>query len=68
LNQKICPAVTAPQVREIFSRLLRNPRSSHAEIARQVSAVLRRNEEDRIYSWHQRTGGYPPPRPLAESG
>jgi hypothetical protein len=55
-------------VREIFSRLLRNPQPSHAEIARQVSAVLRRNEEDRIYSWHQRTGGYPPPRPLAESG
>jgi hypothetical protein len=60
--------VTAPRVREIFTCLLRDPQPSPQQIARQVSEVLRRNEEARIYAWHQRTGGYPPPRPLAESG
>jgi len=48
--------------------LLRNPKPTSAEIARQVSDVLRRNEEARIYDWHKLTGGYPPPRPLVESG
>jgi hypothetical protein len=48
--------------------LLRNPPPNPGQIAAQVSDVLRRNEEDRIYKWHQRTGGYPPPRPLVESG
>ena len=60
--------MTAPQIREIFSRLLRDPPPTPDQIAQQVSAVLRRNEEARIYAWHQRTGDYPPPRPLAESG
>jgi hypothetical protein len=64
----MCPAVTTPQIREIFSRLLRNPPPTSARIAAEVSEVLRRNEEARIYAWRQRTGGYPPPRPLAESG
>jgi hypothetical protein len=64
----MCPAVTTPQIGEIFSRLLRNPAPSAAQIATQVSDVLRRNEEARIYAWHQRTGGYPPPRPLLEMG
>ena len=68
VGKKSCPAVTVPQVREIFTRLLRDPPPRPGEIARQVSAVLRRNEEDRIYSWHQRTSGYPPPRPPAETG
>jgi hypothetical protein len=48
--------------------LLRNPKPTSAEIARQVTEVLRRNEESRIYAWRQCTGGYPPPRPMAESG
>ncbi len=60
--------MTAPQVREIFTCLLRDPPPSPEQIARQVSDVLRRNEEARIYAWRQRTGGYPPPRPLVESG
>ena len=60
--------MTVSQVREIFTCLLRNPQPSPQQIARQVSGVLRRNEEARIYAWRQRTGRYPPPRPLAESG
>ena len=64
----MCPAITAPQVHAIFSDLLRNPAPSPAQIAAKISEVLRRNEEARIYAWHQRTGGYPPLRPLAESG
>lgn len=64
----MCPAVTTPQIQEIFSRLLRDPQPTNAQIAAQVSDVLRRNEEARIYAWHQRTGRYPPPRPLVESG
>lgn len=55
-------------MREVFTCLLRNPQPSPEQIARQVSDVLRRNEEARIYAWLQRTGGYPPPRLLAESG
>ena len=60
--------MTAPQVQEIFSRLLRNPPPTSAQIAKLVSDALRRTEEARIYDWHQRTGGFPPPRLLAESG
>jgi hypothetical protein len=55
-------------VQEIFSRLLRDPRPTATQIARYVSDILRRNEESRIYAWHQNTGRYPPPRPLTESG
>jgi hypothetical protein len=53
-------AITVPQVREIFSRLLRNPPPSPPQIAREVTAVLTRNEEARIYHWHARTGVFPP--------
>lgn len=60
--------MTVPQIHTIFSLLLRNPKPTSAEIARQVTEVLRRNEESRIYAWRQCTGGYPPPRPMAESG
>ena len=60
--------MTAPQVRAIFSDLLRDPPPTPDRIAERVTAVLRRNEEARIYSWHQRTGDYPPPHPLRESG
>ena len=30
---------------------------------REVSRVLRRNEEARIYHWYKKTGTFPPPRP-----
>ena len=56
------PPVTGSQVRQIFTELLRRPRSSAAEIAARVSATLRRNEESRIYHWHRQTGKFPPPR------
>ena len=55
--------MTVSQVRQVFTELLRQRPASLAEIARQVSAVLRRNEEARIYHWHRRTGRFPPPRP-----
>jgi hypothetical protein len=48
--------------------LLRDPKPTSAQIAKQVSDVLRRNEESRIYAYHKKTGDYPPPRPLTESG
>ena len=64
----MCPAVTTPQIQQIFSLLLRKPAPTAAQIAATVSDVLRRNEEARIYAWRQATGGYPPRRPLAESG
>jgi len=44
------PAVTVPQVREIFSRLLQHPPASPARIAAEVTRVLRCNEEARIYA------------------
>jgi hypothetical protein len=36
--------------------LLRHPAPSPEEIAEEVTRVLRRNEESRIYHWHARTG------------
>jgi hypothetical protein len=55
--------VTVSQVRSIFTELLRQPSPSVERIAEVVSGVLRRNEEARIYHWHQRTGALPPRRP-----
>lgn len=57
---KKTPALTVPQVREIFTRLLRRPPPSPRQIAREVTDVLTRNEEARIYHWHARTGQFPP--------
>jgi hypothetical protein len=57
------PAVTVPQVRAIFTALLREPTPSPARIADVVSRVLRRNEETRLYHWYRATGGFPPRRP-----
>jgi len=51
------------QVRSIFTELLRQPGPSVAVIAEAVSRVLRRNEEARLYHWHQQTGAFPPRRP-----
>jgi hypothetical protein len=54
--------VTVPQVRQIFTRLLRSPAPTAEEIAEDVTRVLRRNEEARIYHWHKATGKFPPRR------
>jgi hypothetical protein len=52
--------MTVPQMREVFARLLQ-PRPPNAEtIAEEVSRVLRRNEEARIYHWYKATGKFPP--------
>jgi hypothetical protein len=60
--------VTVPQIREILSRLLRHPPPTSAEIAAEVSRVLRRHEESRIYHWYATTGCYPPRRTWNDSG
>jgi hypothetical protein len=54
--------LTVPQLREVFARLLQPRPPRAAEIAAEVSRVLRRNEEARIYHWHAKTGKFPPPR------
>ena len=48
-------------VRQIMTSLLRG--ESVERVAEQMSQVLRRTEEARIYHWHRATGGFPPPRP-----
>ena len=53
--------MTVSQVREVFTRLLRNPPPTPWRIARQITRVLTRNQESRIYHWHSRTGRFPPP-------
>jgi hypothetical protein len=55
--------MSVSQVRQIFTELLQHRPAGTEEIARKISAVLRRNEESRIYHWHERTGKFPPPRP-----
>ena len=55
--------MTVPQVRQVFTELLREPSPGAARIAEVVSEVLRRNEEARIYHWYRATGGFPPRRP-----
>ena len=56
------PAVTLSQLRQIFTRLLRRPAPTAEEIAGEVTRVLRRSEESRIYHWHKATGNFPPCR------
>jgi hypothetical protein len=60
------PAITVPQIRQVFTRLLRHPAPSPEEIAAVVTRVPRRNEESRIYHWYAATGKFPPRR--ARSG
>ena len=55
--------MTVPQVRAVFTELLREPSASAERIAEVVSQVLRRNEESRIYHWYDATGQFPPRRP-----
>jgi hypothetical protein len=54
--------LTVPQMREVFARLLQPEPPSARRIAEEVSRVLRRNEEARIYHWHKATGKFPPKR------
>lgn len=56
------PRLTVPVLREVMSRLLRQPRMSVREIAEELTRVLRRTEESRIYAWYAEHGRYPPPR------
>jgi hypothetical protein len=51
-----------PQLREVFARLLQPEPPSPQRIAEEVSRVLRRNEEARIYHWYKATGKFPPRR------
>jgi hypothetical protein len=60
--------MTPAQVRAIFSALLRQPPPTPRQIAAQVNRVLRRNEEARIYAWHQKTGELPPRRDRPNAG
>jgi hypothetical protein len=54
--------LTVPQLREVFARLLQPDPPSPQRIAAEVSRVLRRTEESRIYHWYKATGKFPPPR------
>jgi hypothetical protein len=54
--------LTEPQMREVFARLLQPKPPSPQRIAEEVSRVLRRNEEARIYHWYKATGQFPPRR------
>jgi predicted RecB family nuclease len=54
--------LTVAQMREVFARLLQPKPPSARQIAEEVSQVLRRNEEARIYHWHKATGKFPPQR------
>jgi hypothetical protein len=56
--------LTPPQVRQVFSCLLRNPPPEPQQIADQVNRVLRRSEESRIYAWHHKTKTFPPRRTI----
>jgi len=58
-SRKKTPAITLPQVREIFSRLLQHPAPTPADIAAIITQVLRRSEEVRIYHWHALTQTFP---------
>lgn len=59
-RKKKVPALTVPQMRELFTRLLQRNPPSNREIAEEISRVLRRNEESRIYAWYKGTGDFPP--------
>ncbi len=61
------PAITVSQTRQVFTQLLREPAPTPEQIAAEVSRVLRRNEESRIYHWYAKTQKYPPRRPQIDS-
>lgn len=60
--EKKTPAITVPQVREIFSRLLGRALPTPRQIAEEVTRVLQRNEEARIYHHYKATRNFPPRR------
>ena len=49
-------------MREVFARLLQPQPPKAGQIAEEISRVLRRNEEARIYHWYKATGKFPPRR------
>ena len=51
-----------PQLREVFARLLQPNPPSPRQIAEEVSRLLRRTEEARIYHWYKATKKFPPRR------
>jgi hypothetical protein len=53
-------------MREVFARLLQADPPSPERIAKEVSRVLRRTEEARIYHWHKTTKKFPPRRGAAD--
>jgi hypothetical protein len=59
--------VTVSQVRELFTRQLRVPAPSPERIAEEVTRVLRREEEARIYHRHAATEAFPPRRPSPDT-
>ena len=61
LGKKI-PALMVAQMGEVFARLLQPHPPSPSQIAKEVSGVLRRTEEARIYQWYKATGKFPPRR------
>ena len=54
--------MTVPQLRAVFGRLLQAMPPSAEQIAEEVSRVLRRTEEARIYHWYAATKQLPPRR------
>src|SRR5438093_4281374 len=62
--EKKTPAITVPQVRDLFSQLLQHPAPTTERIADTLTNVLRRNEEARIYHWYTTTETFPPRRTL----
>ena len=59
---KKTPAITIPQVREIFSHLLQHPAPTPQHITDTITTVLSRNEESRIDHWYAATERFPPRR------
>jgi hypothetical protein len=53
-------------MREVFARLLQLDPPNPRQIAAEVSRVLRRTEEARIYHWHATTGSFPPRRTVPD--
>ena len=51
--------MTVQQVRQVFSKLLRNPPPGAHEIAAAVTRVLGRTAESGIYHWLSATGDHP---------
>ena len=49
-------------MREVFARLLQPNPPTPRRIAEEISRVLRRNEETRIYHWYATTHQFPPRR------